>query len=238
MREPFMLYGQIFGLHQDRARLFETGGGFKLRAESGLFAAGRDLRKGSCLGRRRRFPRNDAFGRRVEPGGRRVCCDGDIWATQGTSPTCGDVVDHALSMGIDPGHMSYADLAQAVPPDYASFIVGQAAEHALRTQYGVQTRSFDELEADPGQAQAEMRHLLRGAGGTSATAGQRFVSARAGDDVSVTSCETGAVDRGRIWAEWSFAEMRDELRLQAQTLQASGQGLHPKRREWLEALAV
>jgi hypothetical protein len=27
MREPFMLYGQIFGLHQDRARLFETGGG-------------------------------------------------------------------------------------------------------------------------------------------------------------------------------------------------------------------
>ena len=70
MREPFMLYAQIFGLPQDRARLFETGGGFKLRAESGLFAAGRDLRDGSCLGRRRRFPRNDAFGRRVEPGGR------------------------------------------------------------------------------------------------------------------------------------------------------------------------
>ena len=89
MREPFLLHGAIFGLHCDRARLFETGGGFSLRRELGLFSSGRDLRDCMCLGRRRRFPRNDIFGRRVEPGGPWVCCDGNSWATQGTSPSAG-----------------------------------------------------------------------------------------------------------------------------------------------------
>ena len=46
--------------------------------------------------------------------------------------------------------------------------------HVLRTTYGVQTRSFDELEAGAETVRAEMQHLLRGAGGVSSTAGLRF----------------------------------------------------------------
>ena len=201
--EPFELHGQLFGLRQDRLRLFETGGGFTLAAEEGLFASGRALRQGSCLGRRRRFPRNDPFGRRIETSGRAVCCEGNIWATQGSSPHYGTLVDHAASMGIDAGHMTYAELAQAVPPDYSSFIVGQAAMHWLSVHYGVESVSLDQLEAGPAEAQATMRHLLRGAGGTSATAGLKFVraSSRASIEVGSQLSESVECPSALVWEE-------------------------------------
>jgi hypothetical protein len=216
MREPFLLHGAIFGLHCDRARLFETGGGFSLRREVGLFSSGCDLRDCMCLGRRRRFPRNDFFGRRVEPGGPWVCCDGNSWATQGTSPSAGTLADHAASMGIDPGHMTYLELAQAIPPDYASFIVGQAVQHALRSRYGVDVITLDALDADRGAAQAQMRlHLLRGAGGVSPTSGMGFVAA--------TPKNTG----GQL--EASFRSLMAGL-------EARGERRHPQRMAWLQAL--
>ena len=37
-------------------------------------------------------------------------------------------------MGLDAGHMSYRELSQAVLPEYASYVLGQAARQALQTR--------------------------------------------------------------------------------------------------------
>ena len=34
--------------------------------------------------------------------------------------------EHADSMGLDIGHMDYRHLSQAIPPDYATYVIGQA----------------------------------------------------------------------------------------------------------------
>ena len=107
---------QLFGRHQDRERLLLCGGGLILRHEEALLQPGRRLREQSCLGTRRRFPRRDPFGRLIDPRGRRVCCQGNIFATQGASSHFGSVADHAESMGLDAGHMDYKHLSQAIPP--------------------------------------------------------------------------------------------------------------------------
>lgn len=95
---PTDLWGQLFGLRCERTRLFETGCGFVFTIPAALSAEGGGLRQRSCLGRRRRFPRADAYGRVESALGRRVCCEGNIWATQGTSSHFGSVAEHASSM--------------------------------------------------------------------------------------------------------------------------------------------
>ena len=177
MMNPTELWGQLFGLHCERARLFETGGGFTFTVPAALSVEGRGLQQHSCLGRRRRFPRVDAYGRVESTLGRRVCCEGNIWATQGTSSHFGSVVEHAGSMGIDRGHMTYAELSQAVPPAYASLIVGEAVMHILRTRFGLPVISFDEMRADTGRAKSMMQFWRRGAGGSSPSLGLSFVTA-------------------------------------------------------------
>ena len=172
--DALSVWGQLFGLHQDRERLLEGGGGLTLRHEEALRVPGAALRRGSCLGRRRRFPKRDWFGRAIRPTGPRACCDGNIYATQGSSSHFGSTREHALSMGLDPGHMAYSELSQAVPPDYASFALGQAAMHILRAQYGLPALSFDEMLADPTRARSMMRLWIRGAGGTSPSLGLAF----------------------------------------------------------------
>ena len=240
MRDPFLLCGQMFGLRQDRARLFETGGGFSLSEEGGLFSSGRELRARSCLGRRRRFPRSDFFGRNIPPGGRRVCCDGNIWATQGTAPSCGTIVEHASSMGVDVGHMSYEELAQAVPPDYAAFIVGQAAQHALTTSFGITTASLDALDAEPRSAQAQMSHWLRGAGGVSQSAGAIFVrdsGQRVGTSVEEeASAAASCTPEPAVWADRSPLGVAAALRARAAEARAAGMSQSSQVSAWLEAL--
>jgi hypothetical protein len=73
MIRPLSVWGQLFGRHQDRERLLESGGGLVLRHEATLEGPGQLLREQSCLGRRRRFPRRDPFGRLIHPKGPRVC---------------------------------------------------------------------------------------------------------------------------------------------------------------------
>ena len=172
--DAISVWGQMFGQHQDRERYLEGGGGLKLFHETCLLDGAQALRRGSCLGRNRRFPRHDFFGRSISTKGRRVCCEGNIHATQGSTCHAGTLTDHAASMGVDVGHMSYAELAQAVLPDYSSFAVGQAAMHVLRTRFGMPVSSFTEMLADPERASTIMRHWRRGAGGTSPSLGLRF----------------------------------------------------------------
>ena len=157
-----------------------------LKHEEALARSGRRLREQSCLGRRRRFPRRDPFGRLVDPKGPRVCCDGNIFATQGKSSHSGSVAEHAESMGLDAGHMDYRHLSQAIPPDYAMYVIGQAAMHVLKSKFGLPVISFDEMLADEARARAAMRHWLEGAGAASPTAGLAFV--RAGSARDVNNC--------------------------------------------------
>ena len=177
------VWGQLFGLHQDRERLLWGGGGLELRHEEALLQSGRRLREQSCLGRRRRFPRRDPFGRLVDPKGPRVCCEGNIYATQGASSHFGGVAEHADSMGLDMGHMDYKHLSQAIPPDYATYVVGQAAMHVLKSEFGLQVISFDEMLQDETRARDTMRHWLEGAGAASPASGLAFVGAGAESDV-------------------------------------------------------
>ena len=77
--------------------------------------------------------------------------------------------------GIDASHMSYAGLAQAILPDCATFVFGQAVMHTLRTRFGFEVPTFDEHLAHPRESARRMMHSwLRGAGGTSASQGVDF----------------------------------------------------------------
>ena len=174
------VWGQLFGRHQDRERLLDSGAGLRLTHSTQLEASGLALRRGSCLGRRRRFPRRDPFGRNIDPNGTRACCDGNLFATQGKYCHFGTTRDHSESMGLDPGHMSYPELSQAVLPEYAMFALCQAVMHQLRSRYGFGILTFDDMRADPDVARRAMRHWLRGAGGTSPDQGVAFVQRNEG----------------------------------------------------------
>ena len=216
MIQPLSVWGQLFGRHQDRERLLESGGGLVLRHEATLEGPGQLLREQSCLGRRRRFPRRDPFGRLIHPKGQRVCCEGNIFATQGASSHYGSLADHAESMGIDQGHMDYKGLSQAILPDYASYVVGQAAMHVLKTQFGFPVINFDEMVADERTARAAMAHWLEGAGAASPRSGLAFVSSGPGlgeallqsasQETDVAVWPTRAEKAGEESGRWSLTE--------------------------------
>ena len=103
------LYGALFGLRVDRARLIETN--FELHVDEVLRRPAEELRARCCLGARRRWRRLDAFGRPE----RRPCCAGNIFAVQGTSPCRCTSTECADAMGVDRGAMAYDRLAQSLP---------------------------------------------------------------------------------------------------------------------------
>ena len=111
-KESCLLRGAYFGLHVDRPRLFEAN--FKLEIDEALRVSGNELRKGTCLGFRRRWRRLDSFGRPVM----KDCCSGNLWAVQGDKPLRCTVGECAKAMGLDEGHMDYAGMSQAIPPVY------------------------------------------------------------------------------------------------------------------------
>ena len=81
-----LLRGASFGLRVDRARVWETS--FEMHVDRALSAGGDRLRRGCCLGTRRRWPRLDAFGRwEVRP----CCAAPNLWACHFTTPAA----DHA-----------------------------------------------------------------------------------------------------------------------------------------------
>ena len=125
------LRGSQFGLHVDRPRRFWSS--FGVHLDSILEDGGRELRRGACLGGRRRVLRLDPLGRPD----RTVCCAGNLYAVQGNAPTRSTVDENAWAMGVDAGHMSWNALAQSIPPPMAQLVASQMAMHACHDEYGV-----------------------------------------------------------------------------------------------------
>ena len=118
MVKPYIVWAtpmeqpSFFGLHVDRPRLFQAN--FDLHVDRVLRDRGLALRKGTCLGLRRRWRRLDPFGRPSLCD----CCNGNLWAVQGDKPLRCTVCECADAMGLDQDHMDYDGMAQAIPPAY------------------------------------------------------------------------------------------------------------------------
>ena len=213
-----VLRGAWFGLHVDRGRRFETN--FPVHVDAPLLR-GEELRARTCLGGRRRWLRLDPFGRPV----RTACCEGNLFAVQGSNPTRSSVAENAHAMGVDPSHMRWAGLAQAIPPVYAELLVGQAAMHECWNEFGVPRMSYDDYLADPHGCSRRMSAWLRGAGEAAADAGLELVGPAAGpstegvsetraDEVAVTASSSGGATvrdeapEARGWGDtdWSLTE--------------------------------
>ena len=68
-------------------------------------------------------------------------------------------------MGIDPAHMPYERLAQAIPPVYEKLVFAQACMAACARDFGVPSITFDEMMLDPESAHRTLEFWTRGAGG-------------------------------------------------------------------------
>jgi hypothetical protein len=168
-----LLRGAYFGLHVDRPRLWETS--FELHVDEALRVGGLRLRRGCCLGYRRRWRRVDPFGRPEM----RDCCDvPNLWAVQGDKPLRCTAAECAWAMGLDGSHMDYVGMTQAVPPVYGQWVFAQACMRELEREFGISAITFDEFREQPERSRRQMRHWLRGAGGPSPDQGVELVAAR------------------------------------------------------------
>eukprot|EP00966_Prymnesium_polylepis_P283865 6557595-Prymnesium_polylepis.1 len=77
-------------------------------------------------------------------------------------------------MGLDPAHMSYAGLSQAIPPAHGQLVFAQACQDEACKRYGVPRFSFDDFVKDHEGVGRAMRFWLRGAGEARPDAGLRF----------------------------------------------------------------
>ena len=173
------LFGALFGLRVDRARLFETS--FEVHVDEWLRRPAERLRARCCLGERRRWRRLDRFGRPE----REPCCRGNIYAVQGKSPWRCTADDCADAMGVDRGAMSYDRLAQALPPAYVELIFAQMCMRAAQDLYGAPAITFDDMLGRPTAARRELSAWLRGAGDASLSAGLAFVGGAAASQAEV-----------------------------------------------------
>ena len=186
------LRGSHFGLHVDRPRRFWSSFGVHLDAV--LEDGGRELRRGACLGGRRRFLRLDPLGRPD----RTVCCRGNLYAVQGNAPTRSSVEENAWAMGVDAGHMSWATLAQSVPPPMAQLVAAQMAMHACHREFGAPLITYDEMVKAPSRARRLMARWFRGAGDDDQDAGLELEAAL--DASQSASTDTAGDARGETAA--------------------------------------
>ena len=179
------LFGALFGLRVDRARLFETS--FPVHVDEWLRQPAERLRARCCLGARRRWRRLDAWGRPEQA----PCCNGNIFAVQGTSPWRCSAAECADAMGVDRGAMAYDRLAQSLPPAYIELIFSQMCMQAAHERFGAPIVTFDEMLAHPAAARRELAPWLRGAGDDAPAAGLAFVGAAGESEVEsdLAACE-------------------------------------------------
>ena len=171
LRSATLLRGAYFGLKVDRPRLFESN--FELHVDRALKEGGDALRKGMCLGRRRRWRRLDPFGRPEMCD----CCSGNIWSVQGDKPLRCTAAECAEAMGLDRDHMAYAEMTQALPPAYTELLFAQACMRSVEAEFSIPAITYDEYELDPAAAERRMSHLIVGAGGASPHRGVEFLPA-------------------------------------------------------------
>ena len=156
-----LFYGAYFGEHVDRPRFFEAN--FPLVIDEYLRVPGLALRRGMCLGGRRKWRRLDPFGR-PEPVD---CCEGNIYPIQGAAPNGFTHEEGARAMGLDPRHMPFERLSQGIPPSYAQLVFAQACMERCRSEFGVPVHTFDQMLASPARVRRSLAFWLRGAGGLS-----------------------------------------------------------------------
>ena len=236
-----LLYGSYFGLRVDRPRFFEAN--FALHMDEYLRGPGLDLRARGCLGPRRKWRRMDPFGR-PEPVD---CCKGTLYPMQGVAPFGFTAEEGAAAMGIEPGHMSFERMAQAVPPDYGEWVFGQACMAACEREYGVPRISFDEMRRDPAAARRRLHFWLRGAGSPDADVGMQ-VHARGEIQVAEQPCAVAEGAAAPAWRTGSpveaaaaedVASMVDEVEFREVYYSRRGdfqQQFTAGRPRWLEAL--
>ena len=182
------LYGALFGLRVDRARLIETS--FEMHVDEELRRPAEELRARCCLGARRRWRRLDVFGRPE----RGPCCAGNIFAVQGTLPWRCTSVECADAMGVDRGAMTYDRLAQSLPPAYIELVFAQMCMRAAHDRFGAPAITFDAMMERPASARRELAAWLRGAGDASPSAGLSLVGGASGP---VRDGGTALIGRGR-----------------------------------------
>lgn len=166
-----VLRGPMFGLPVDRGRRFWTS--FDLHLDTHLTEGGARLRQRSCLGPRRRWLRLDPLGRPV----RLPCCRGNLFPVQGRAPTRSTVHENAEAMGMDPGHMTWAGLAQSIPPPMAQLVTSQLAMRVAHERFGAPLITYDEMLDRPSWARRQLSRWLRGTGDDRASAGAELVGA-------------------------------------------------------------
>ena len=171
------LFGQAFGCKVDRARKIEAN--FKVWIDESVRQAGLKLRERTCLGSRRRWRRLDEFGRPEEQ-----CCQGNIFAVQGSAPWRCTPAECAEAMGMDRDHMTYERLGQSLPPSYTRLVWAQMCMSYAHDKWGVPYITFDEKEANPHRANRALAVWLRGAGDGRVDSGVSFVDALDGEDHS------------------------------------------------------
>ena len=173
--QAVMMLGQTFGLHTERPRLFEAGGGLELSGGGSVAEHGLKLRRHTCLGAHAKYPRLDAFKRAW----RVPCCEGNLWSVVGKGPVAGSTLaDNAAAMGIDVGHMPYSKLRKALPPAYVSAVVGHMVMSHLKNHYGLPVVSYDEMIRSPFEHKRQLQFWRRGAGGTSPELGLQLMPNR------------------------------------------------------------
>ena len=180
-----ILRGPMFGLPVDRGRRFWTS--FPFHLDAALSEGGMRLRQRCCLGARRRWMRLDPFGRPV----RSPCCRGNLYPVQGGAPTRSTVEENARAMGVDEGHMSWAGLAQSIPPPMAELVAGQMAMMVAHDRFGAPRITYDDFEARPSWARRQLRRWLRGAGDDAPDAGLELRSGRCGEPEIGSTHEAG-----------------------------------------------
>ena len=178
------LFGALFGLRIDRARLFETS--FEMHVDEWLRRPAERLRARCCLGERRRWRRLDEFGRPE----RAACCAGNIFAVQGTSPWRCSAGQCSEAMGVDRGAMTYDRLAQSLPPAYVELVFAQMCMHAAQDRFGAPAITFDEMIQRPTWARRELAAWLRGAGEASPSAGLALVGQASEAEVEAALSES------------------------------------------------
>ena len=193
LRGATLLRGAYFGLGVDRPRLFESN--FEIHVDEALKGGGDALRRRTCLGHRRRWRRLDPFGRPDL----HDCCAGNLWAVQGDKLYRCTHDECSVAMGLDPDHMSYAGMTQAIPPVYARLLFAQACMRDLENEFGIVPLTYDEMSENPDRCRRQMAFWLRGAGGASPEQGVEFAGATG--DTPPTSAPCGKVSAPIVPAE-------------------------------------